>query len=164
MVNNNHSDISAATLIHGVPMVKWLKPASTYLPGTWIYQSAAVTATAIDVSTAVCNLSKPFLLEFKPRVTSAWARKDVDDTYATTDEVPCILGGRKGHIITVAAITDPAATVYPGHCWEPSTTAGEIIAMIAHNTSGAGTIRWKFNGFNTDTLVSGDDFMKFAWV
>lgn len=169
MANTAHSQITAGTVISGTPMIKWVNPVTTtYTPADWVYLTAAITATHLDSDTAICNFGKPFQLEFKPRVTTAMARKDCDDTYAaTTDIIPMILGSRvPAFITTVAKITDPNATIYPGHAFMASATAGDIGLMADWTASTTFYPRSRFiiNGFNPDTLVATDTYMKFVWT
>lgn len=169
MANTAHSQIQAATVISGTPMIKWSNLASTYKPADWVYFTAAVTATHLDSdAAAICNFVKPFQLEFKPRVIgSTMARKDSDDTYLATDSVPVILGSRvPAFITTVAKITDPSGTKYGGHAFMASTTAGDIDLMADWTASTTFYPRSRFiiNGFNPDTIVSSDTYMKFVWT
>lgn len=167
MANTAHSQISAGTVISGTPMIRWVLPVSTYKPADWVYLTAAITATHLDSDTAICNFGKPFQLEFKPRVTTAMARKDVDDVYAATDQVPMILGSRvPAFITTVAKVTNPGGTKYSGHAFMASDTAGDIALMAdwTASTTFYPRIRFIINGFNTDTIVNTDTYMKFTWT
>lgn len=171
MADTAHSNVMAATVIDGIPIVRWgLVAAGTETPADWAYWSANITSTALISSTGICLNTKPCLLEFKPRVTSAMARKDCDDLYLATTLVPHILGGRRGYITTVAKIENPGLAVYPGHAWMAGSTAGDIELMeltkVMPETTGSGTAMRSFciNGFNTETLEDGDTYMKFCWI
>ena len=168
MATTAHTAISAGTVISGTPMIKWSNLASTYTPADWVYFTALTTATHLDSDTAICNFGKPFELEFKPRVSTVMARKDSDDTYLAADSVPVILGSKvPAFITTVAKITNPGKTVYSGHAWMASATAGDIGLMADWGSSAAAyfnRIRFIVNGFNTDTLVTGDTYMKMTWM
>ena len=168
MANTAHSQISAGTVISGFPMIKWSNLASTYKPADWVYFTAAITATHLDSdSAAICNFVKPFQLEFKPRVSTAMARKDSDDTYLATDLVPVILGSRTpSFITTVAKTTDIGGTKYSGHAFMASTTAGDITLMAdwTASTTFYPRVRFIINGFNPDTCVSGDTYIKLVWT
>ena len=168
MANTAHSQISAATVISGTPMIRWTNLASTYKPADWVYLTAAITATHLDSDTAICNFSKPFQLEFKPRIIgTTMARKDSDDTYLATDLVPVILGSRvPAFITTVAKNTDPSGTKYAGHGFMASATAGDIALMADWTASTTFYPRTRFiiNGFNTDTIGASDTYMKFTWT
>lgn len=167
MANTAHSQISAGTVISGTPMIKWSNLASTYKPADWVYFTAAVTATHLDSDVAICNFGKPFQLEYKPRIIgSTMARKDCDDTYLAADLVPVILGSRvPAFITTIAKVTDPSGTKYAGHAFMASATAGDIDLMAdwTASTSFYPRIRYIINGFNPDTIVSSDTYMKFVW-
>lgn len=76
-----------------------------------------------------------------PRIV-AHARKDVDDAYATTDVVNMIIGGVNGPLKMVIKVEDMGATVYPGHNFMASNTAGSV-----EKSAGAGT------GDIIDTLI-----------
>jgi len=165
----SHTATMAATVIDGIPIVKWgLPAAATYTPADWCYWTAAITATHLDSATLICRLSKPCLVEFKPRVSSAMARKDADDTYGTSDKVPFILGGRKGYITTVAKITNPGADIYSGHLFMAGATAGDIClaaeAVTVGGTSSTAIRSFIINGFNPETVADTSTYMKFTWI
>ena len=167
MANTAHSQIQAATVISGTPMIRWSNLASTYKPADWVYFTAAVTATHLNSATAICNFGKPFCLEFKPRVSTAMARKDCDDTYLAADLVPVILGSRvPAFITTVSKNADPSGTIYPGHAWMASSTAGSIGLMAdwTASTTFYPRIRFIINGFNPDTMVTSDTYQKLVWT
>lgn len=171
MADTAHSQVSAATVIDGIPIVRWgLVAAGTETPADWAYWSANITSTALASGTAICLNTKPCLIEFKPRVSTAMARKDCDDVYGTSDLVPHVLGGRRGYITTVAKIEDPSAAIYPGHAWMAGSTAGDIelmeLTQLSPVVTGSGTAVRSFiiNGFNTEELESGDTYMKFCWI
>jgi len=165
MANQAHSQIQVATVIDGIPMIKWVHPASTYKPADWVYLTAAITATHLDHATPICRYHKPFQLEFKPRVTSAMARKDCDDPFAATDIVPMIMGGRKGAITTIAKITDPGGTKFAGYAFMASTTAGDITLCNTSTAASGGSMnQYIMNAFNPETLVSTDTYAKLTWI
>ena len=169
MSNTAHSQITAGTVISGTPMIRWTNLASTYKPADWVYLTAAVTATHLDSDSAtICNFVKPFQLEFKPRIIgTTMARKDADDTYLATDLVPVILGIRvPAFITTVAKVTNPGGTKFAGHAFMASTTAGDIALMADWTASSTfyPRIRFIINGFNPDTIVNNDTYMKFTWT
>lgn len=168
MADTAHSQISAGTVINGTPMIRWVLPASTYKPADWVYLTAAITATHLDSdAAAICNFVKPFQLEFKPRVSTAMARKDCDDAYAATDQVPMILGSRvPAFITTVAKVTDIGGAKYPGHAFVASTTAGDIELLADWTGSTTFYPRKQFiiNGFNMDECESGDTYIRFVWT
>lgn len=129
-----HSPISPATIIKGTPYIRSVLPTGTYLPADAVYLTAETTATHMDSGTAICKLMKPHFLEFMPRVV-AHARKDCDDTYETTDVVNMIMGGINGPLKMVIKVVDMGATVYPGHGFMPSSTAGSVIKSTGSGTA-----------------------------
>lgn len=164
MVNTAHSHLSSATVVQGTPIMRSVNPASTYLPGDWCYLSAANTATYADKDTAASQLTKNGVLEFKPRMSSAWARKDCDDTFLATDAVPLILGGRMGPIIVIGKMTDPSGNVFPMTCHEPGGDDGAIKKAALRATgaaSGFAVTSFPQLVWNADTFVSGDTYGKF---
>lgn len=166
MPNTAHSHVCAATVIEGIPIIRWVNPAAASHPGAFHYLTAAATATAYDTSTTVCNYIKPTPLEFKPRVDTTMARKDCDNDFGTSDIVPMILGGKKGPLQIVGYIEDPGATKYPMHSFMGSDTAEciEIAAKEATGaTSGNAMLRPVFPIFNIDTIVSTDRFAKLLY-
>lgn len=154
MATTAHSTISAHTVMWGTPIVRYVNPASTYKPGDAVYLTAAATATALDSDTAVCKLVKPFFLEFKPRIASTMARKDCDDTYATTDSVPMIIAANGHPIRMVGHIADPGAAKQAGHTFMASATAN-----VVQITAGAGTADIvTMPIWNAKALANGDTY------
>jgi hypothetical protein len=124
MASTAISTISAAIVRRGHPIAKWeALAAGTYIPGDWGYFSATGTVTAIDSGTTI--LDKPVLIGFPPRVTSTKARKDIDDAIAT-QQAPIIMGGWTGPLLIAATMENPAATLYKGHLFMVSNTAGDV--------------------------------------
>lgn len=115
MANTTHCALSAATVIEGIPIVKWMNPASTYKPGAFVYPSATATATYKDKDTAASLLFHWMVVEFKPSVASTNARTSADSAYAATDQVPVVCGTRGGSAMVVGIWTDQNAAKYAGH-------------------------------------------------
>lgn len=158
MANTAHSTISPATVIKGTPYVRTVLPASTYKPADAVYLTAETTATHLATGTGICKLIKPHFLEYMPRITDH-TRKDSDDAYAATEAVNMIIGGVNGPLKMVIKCVDLGATIYPGHNFIASTTAGSVCL-----NAGAGTadiidtlIFLAITGINTETYAT-------AWV
>jgi hypothetical protein len=132
-----HAGISAATVVEGVPVIKWVNPANTYYPGNVCVLTATKTATIADSDTAAHILMHPSILEFKPRVASTNARTSAEDAYAATDEVPMIMCGRRGPVKTVAKVDDQGAALFTNQRMIVSATGGTItVDATAHEETG----------------------------
>lgn len=103
------SQITAAIVRRGHPIVRYgALAAATYVPGQWVYPSAANTYTIAGSAVAEAMFKIPLLLGFEPRVSSTKARKDIDDQIATSYG-PIIAGGWTGPLLVGGKVTDPGA-------------------------------------------------------
>jgi hypothetical protein len=135
MANTTHCSISAATVVEGAPLVKWVNLAATDYPGYWEYLSATKTATKADSDTVAQSiLHHPAVVEFKPTVTSTNARTSADTQLAAAAQTPLIIGGTAGPVQVVGYCVDQAATMLPGKRFIIHTTAGQITTSAAANT------------------------------
>ncbi|KKN60494.1 hypothetical protein LCGC14_0531400 [marine sediment metagenome] len=103
----------------------WGKLASTYKPGQAVYESSTRIFTTGDASTAGHHLIKMGLIEFNPRTTSGFGEVDIDTAYATTDDVPIIIGSMYGPIKVAAFHDNPSGAVLFGVSFVISDTAGQ---------------------------------------
>lgn len=122
------SEISAAIVRKGHPISKYSILAATgYIPGDWLYYTAANTVTIIATGTPICKLVKPLLLGFEPRISATKQRKDIDDTYNPQVTGPVICGGWTGPLLIAATTEDPGGGgLLKGIGMMASNTAGDI--------------------------------------
>lgn len=122
------SEISAAIIRKGHPITKYSILAATgYIPGDWLYYSAANTVTIIATGTATCKLVKPLLLGFEPRIAATKMRKDIDNTYDPELTGPVICGGWTGPLLIAATTEDSGVGgLLKGIGMMASNTAGDI--------------------------------------
>lgn len=121
------SVISAAIVRKGHPITKYSILAATgYIPGDWLYYTAANTVTIIATGTGICKLVKPLLLGFEPRIAATKQRKDIDDTYNPQVTGPVICGGWTGPLLIAATCEDPGGALLKGLGMMASNTAGDI--------------------------------------
>jgi hypothetical protein len=114
MANTTHCLVSPATVVEGAPLIQWFNPAGAYVPGAHVYPNAAATVTHADKDTAASLLFHPFVIEHKPRVASTNARTSADSAYATSDQIPVIIGGKRGAIKLVGVFTDQVGNDFAG--------------------------------------------------
>jgi hypothetical protein len=103
--------------------IVWGKLAGTYVPGDVVYESSAGVWT--QVTTSAGNLNRVGVVGFNPRSPSG-VRKDIDDAYTTSEDVPIHLKG-----IVTARIVDQNAARARGIRLTYSTTAGALTAWAA---------------------------------
>ena len=146
MASTAISEISAAIVRRGHPITRYANlAASTYIPGDWVYYNDVIEVTAIASGTSV--LMKAFLLGFEPRITTAKARKDIDDAVAL-DTGPVIWAGATGPMVVAATCENPAATKLKSMSMMISNTAGDI-EFIDNGVDPAGGVATVTNLFIT---------------
>jgi hypothetical protein len=101
-------------------VIVWGKLAGTYHPGDVVYESAAGVWTQQSSNTG--NLYRSGVVLDKPRVGTDWARKDIDDAYTTSDQVPIGISG----VFTVHVTDQGNATLKAGVGLILSATAGSL--------------------------------------
>lgn len=142
--------------------ILWGKLASTYKPGQVVYESATGIWTISDSATAAHHLLKFAIIEFKPRTSATFGEVDIDTAYATTDDVPIIIGSYGGDLKLGAFIVNPGGAKLFGVSYVIGTTAGSLIAEtleVTGSVSSGTAIRYSFRCYvaeealaNTDTV------------
>lgn len=110
-------DPVSAEVVHGIL-------ASTYGVGTWVYESAKGTWTALTATiSAWCG--RVGVVGYKPRLLASKAPSTIDSLYTTTDVVPIVLSG-----LVPAFVDDPGAgTGLLGGGVSASSNAGKSTIM-----------------------------------
>lgn len=140
--------------------IVWGKLASTYKACQLVYESSTGVWTHTDSATAAHHLLKFGIIEFKPRTSSTFGEVDIDIAYATTDDVPIIIGSYGGPIKLCAACADPGGAKLFGVSYVISTTAGNAAAETLESTGFAGTgtaIRYSFRMYVAEEALANQD-------
>ena len=140
--------------------IVWGVLAATDKPGQVEYESSTGTWTKVDSGTAAHKLLKFGIIEFNPRTSATFGEVDIDIAYATTDDVPIIIGSYGGPIKVAIFHDNPGAAKYFGQSYVISSTAGQLVIETLESTGFAGTgtaIRYAFRVFVAEEgLANGD--------
>lgn len=139
--------------------IVWGKLASTYKPGQAVYESATGVWTIGDADTAGHHLLKMGLIEFKPRTSATFGEVDLDTAYATTDDVPIVIGSYGGALKVGAFCDDPGQAELFGVSHVISDTAGQWKkeTLEATGASSGTAIRYSFRIYTAEEgLANGD--------
>ena len=139
--------------------ILWGKLAATDKPGQVLYESGTGVWTKVDAATAAHHLLKYGILEFNPRTSATFGEVDIDIAYATTDDVPIIIGSYGGDLKLGAAIEDPGGAKLFGVALVISSTAGNLEAETLEATGAtSGTaIRYSFRSYVAEEGFANQD-------
>lgn len=140
--------------------ILWGKLASTYKPGQVVYESSTGIWTTVNSATAAHHLLKFAIIEFKPRTSATFGEVDLDIAYATTDDVPIIVGSYGGDLKLGAFCVNPGEAELFGESYVIGTTAGSLIAETLESTGFAGTgtaIRYSFRCYVAEEGIGNGD-------
>lgn len=140
--------------------ILWGKLAATDKPGNVVQESAANTWTKGDADTSAHHLLKMGIIEFNPRTSATFGEVDIDTAYATTDDVPIVVGSYGGPLKIAAFCDDQSGTVFFGVSFVISTTAGQWDAEtleVTGSVSSGTAIRHSFRVYLAEEgLVTAD--------
>jgi hypothetical protein len=136
--STTHCSISKATVMDGIPIIKWLKATTgDEKPGMCGYLPTSTTFDLADSATAGSLLHHLSFPEFQPRIASTGARKSPEDAYDAAELMPVIIMSREGRIKIVAATTDIGANMFRGQRMDVSSTAGNLDkSAVSHQETG----------------------------
>ena len=140
--------------------IVWGKLAATDKPGQVLYESATGVWTKSDAGTEAHKLLKYAILEFNPRTSATFGEVDIDIAYATTDDVPLVIGSYGGPLKLAAAIEDPGGAKLFGVSLVISSTAGNLEAETMESVGFAGTgtaIRYAFRSYVAEEGFANQD-------
>lgn len=139
--------------------ILWGKLAATDKPGQVIYESSTGVWTKSDAGTAAHHLIKYGILEFKVRTSATFGEVDIDIAYATSDDVPIIIGSYGGPLKLGAAIEDPGGAKLFGISLVISSTAGNLEAETLETTGvSIGTaIQYSFRSYVAEEGFANQD-------
>lgn len=147
--------------------ILWGKLAAGDKPGQVEYESSTGVWTKVDSATAAHHLLKFGILEFKPRTSATFGEVDIDTAYATTDDVPIVVGSYGGDLKLAAFIVNPGGAKLFGVSYVIGTTAGSLLAETLEDTGFAGTgtaIRYSFRCYVAEEgLANGDTVGRFYY-
>ena len=130
---SNCSDVVSGwtIVIEGEDRVKRIsgKLASTYKPGTLVYQSGVETWTSADSgeSLLLCGWA-----DFKMRTSSTFGEVDIDADFATTDNIEIVVGPRDSTIKIAALCDNMSAAKYYGEPLSVGATDGRLALQKAY--------------------------------
>lgn len=139
--------------------IVWGKLASTYKPGQVVYESSTGIWTVVNSATAAHHLLKFGIIEFKPRTSATFGEVDIDGAYATTDDVPIVIGSYGGDLKIAAFLVDPGEAELFGESYVIGTTAGSLLAETLEATGSTGStgIRYSFRCYVAEEGIGNGD-------
>lgn len=140
--------------------IVWGKLAATDQPGQVEYESGTGVWTKADAGTAAHKLIKFGILEFNPRTSATFGEVDIDAVYATTDDVPIIIGSYGGPLKVCIACSDPGGAKLFGISYVIGSTAGNLSAETLESVGFAGTgtaIRYSFRVYVAEEALANQD-------
>ena len=140
--------------------IVWGKLASTYKPCQVVYESATGIWTITDSATAAHHLLKYGIIEFNPRTSATFGEVDIDTAYATTDDVPIIIGSYGGDLKLGVFIVNPGGAKLFGVSYVIGTTAGSLIAEtleVTGSVSSGTAIRYAFRSYVAEEAFANGD-------
>ena len=140
--------------------IVWGKLASTYKPCQVVYESATGVWTHVNSGTAAHKLLKFGIIEFNPRTSATFGEVDIDIAYATTDDVPIIIGSYGGDLKLCAACTDPGGAKLFGVSYVIGATAGNLSAEtleVTGSVSSGTAIRYAFRVYVAEEALANQD-------
>ena len=138
----------------------WGKLASTYKACQVVYESGTGVWTHTNSGTAAHKLLKFAIIEFKPRTTATFGEVDIDADYATTDDVPLIIGSYGGPLKMCIACTDPSGAKLFGVSYVIGGTAGNLSAEtleVTGSVSSGTAIRYAFRVYVAEEALAASD-------
>lgn len=140
--------------------IVWGKLASTYKPGQVTYESATGVWTITNSATGAHHLLKYAIIEFKPRTSATFGEVDIDTAYATTDDVPLIIGSYGGDLKLAAFCVDPGGAKLFGVSYVIGTTQGSLMIEtleVTGSVSSGTAIRYAFRSYLAEEGIANGD-------
>ena len=163
MVNSTISQILLDSIILEVrtrARIVWGKLASTYKPGQVVYESSTGVWTTVNSATSAHHLLKYGIIEFNPRTSATFGEVDIDIAYATTDDVPLIIGSYGGDLKLGAFCVNPGEAELFGESYVIGTTAGSLMAEtleVTGSVSSGTAIRYAFRSYVAEEGIANGD-------
>ena len=140
--------------------ILWGKLAATDKPGQVEYESSTGVWTKSDAGTGAHKLIKFGLLEFNPRTSATFGEVDIDTAYATTEDIPIIIGSYGGPLKVAIACSDPGGAKLFGISYVIGATAGNLSAEVLEVTgsvSSGTAIRYAFRVYVAEEALANQD-------
>lgn len=140
--------------------ILWGKLAATDKPGQVLYESSTGVWTKSDAGTSAHKLIKFGILEFNPRTSATFGEVDIDTAYATTDDVPIIIGSYGGPLKVAIACSDPGGAKLFGISYVIGATAGNLSAEtleVTGSVSSGTAIRYAFRVYVAEEALANQD-------
>jgi len=140
--------------------ILWGKLAATDKPGQVLYESGTGVWTKSDAGTATHKLIKFGILEFNPRTSATFGEVDIDTAYATTNDVPIIIGSYGGPLKVAIACSDPGGAKLFGISYVIGATAGNLSAEtleVTGSVSSGTAIRYAFRVYVAEEALANQD-------
>lgn len=140
--------------------IVWGKLASTYKPSQVVYESSTGIWTHTNSGTGAHKLLKFGIIEFNPRTSSTFGEVDIDTAYATTDDVPIVIGSYGGDLKIGIACSDPGGAKLFGVSYVIGSTAGNLSAEtleVTGSVSSGTAIRYSFRVYVAEEALANTD-------